>query len=303
MKNTKRIISLLLIIALAVSLSSCYVVFGQKMRTVKGTYKLTSYTYTPQHERREGYTAPTHDYVNGEKYMYEDYLVVTGTGSGYYVHKGADGDAYVKEITLSYEYDPEDSSKVNYVTFNDSISVNSDEGGRHRLGVSRNSFNYSKAAFDYTEIITKRKMRTESIGVHWEKVSRATDLSYVSEQLGELKYYDYQSFAKRGIYEVSPSELPEGTDYAFIVIDTAKDTHSITVYAEENGETTVKSVGVFDVAEGWSSFRTDSANWSSNAMSGGYTVEYGEITYSVSRVRSGITQSDIDELIAGRMAE
>ena len=69
MKNIRRIISLLLIIALAVSLSGCYIVSGQKMRAVKGTYKLTTYSYTPQHERREGYTAPSYDYVNGEKYM------------------------------------------------------------------------------------------------------------------------------------------------------------------------------------------------------------------------------------------
>ena len=166
MKTFKKLLSVILVIALAVSLASCYVISGQKMRAVQGTYKLTTYTYTPAHERRDGYTPTTYDYVNGEKYMYEDYLVVTGTSTGYYVHKDASGEAYVKAVTLRYEYDTEDSSKVNYVIFNDSITVNSDEGGDNRLGVNKNAFVYSKAAFDYSELITKRKMRTDSLSVH-----------------------------------------------------------------------------------------------------------------------------------------
>lgn len=233
MKTLRKLLSTILIIALAVSLSACYVVQGQKMRNVKGTYKLTTYTYTPQHERRDGYTPLSYDYVNSADYLYEDYLIITGESTGYYVHKDASGDNYVKEITLRYEYDSEDSSKVNYVTYNDSVSVNSDEGGTHRLGVAKDSFNYYKGAFDYTELITKRQMRTEDISVHWEKVSRATDLSYVTEQLQNLKYYDYASFAQRGIYEMSTVGAAEGTKeylYYYVLIESAKGAQSATAY-------------------------------------------------------------------------
>ena len=269
------------------------------MKAVKGTYKLTTYSYTPQHERRSGYTAPTYDYVNGEKYMYEDYLVVTGTGTGYYIHKDASGDAYVKEITLSYEYDSEDSSKVNYVTYNDSVSVNSDEGGRHRLGVTKDGFNYYKAAFDYTELITKRQMRTESISVHWEKVSRATDLTYVSEQLGELKYYEYSAFARRGVYELTADEDCEQTPlYTFYVIDTAKGGLCVTLYtAASADEPTVERLEI-SADESLGTLTFGGATWSAD-MYGGYTASGALLT----KVSSDITEDGIERLIADRLRE
>ena len=292
MKNTRRIISAILTVALLLlSLSGCYIVSGQKMRTVKGTYKLTTYTYTPQHERKNGYTATTYDYVNGEKYMYEDYLIVTGESTGYYVHTDASGDNYIKEVTLRYEYDSEDSSKVNYVTYNDSVSVNSDEGGRHRLGVSKDSFNYSKAAFDYTELITKRPMRTESISVRWEKVSRATDLSYVTELLGDLKYYDYSSFAARGIYELTPTDTAEGADeylYYYLLLDTAKDSYSATVYYQRKGS----DEQVKETVSG------DSAPLPALGQ-----LEYNGSTLTCTKVRDGISEEHITVLIDAKLPQ
>ena len=161
------------------------------MSRVKGTYKLTHYSYTPSYERKEGYTPNSKNYVEDEEYLYEDYLIITGTSTGYYVHKAVGEEPYVKEITLSYEYDSDDSSKVEYVIFNDSITVN-ENSGIHRLGVTRNNLNYTKNALDYTELFTKRPMRSEAISVRWERVDRATDLSYVQEQIGSMKKYDYK---------------------------------------------------------------------------------------------------------------
>ena len=306
MKITKRIISAIMIIALLLaSLSSCYFISGQKMRTVQGTYKLTNYTYTPSHQRREGYTPTTYDYINGENYMYEDYLIVTGTSTGYYVHKEVGGDNYIKEVTLRYEYDQEDSSKVNYVIYNDSISKNEDLG-KYRLGVTKNHFNYSKSAFDYTEIITKRPMRTEALSVSWEKVSRATDLSYVEEQLGNLKEYDYQSFAKRGIYELTPSEIPEGSTapvyrYLYVVMDTAKDSYTATVYYCVSGseEQKTKTLTLSRVTDDWRSLTLDGIAWSTEAMTNNtYITEYDGITYTAIQVGYGIGAREINNLIA-----
>ena len=158
MKNIKRLLALMLLLSFLLSAVGCYFISGQRMRNVKGTYKLTHYTYTPKYERREGYTPKTTDYINDEEYKYEVYLVVTGTGTGYYVHKDAGGNAYVKEVTLRYEYSSDDSSKVEYVIFNDAISVNKDDGF-NRLGVAKNNLNYTKNAIDYTELFTKRPLR------------------------------------------------------------------------------------------------------------------------------------------------
>ena len=302
MKNTRKIISALLIVAiLAVSLSGCYIVSGQKMRNVKGTYKLVTYSYTPQHERRPNSTVRSYDYVNDEKYKYEDYLIVTGTGTGYYVHTEAGGDNYIKEITLRYEYDSEDSSKVNYVIYNDSISVNSDEGGRHRLGVSKDSFNYSKSAFDYTELFTKREMRTESISVRWEKVSRAADLSYVTDLFSDLAYYEYAAFAKRGVYEATyNSKLPDSTYlYLFFVIDTAKGKLCVTAYAGFNdGEQVVKSFEI-TADESLSTLTINGTTWTAD-MYGGYTSSKDSNARLI-KVSSDITDAAIERLIADRL--
>ena len=98
MKKLRSIFAFILVFAALLSLTSCYIISAQPMKKVAGTYKLTTYTYTPTYERKEGVTPTTYDYVNDEKYKYEDYLVITGTGNGYYVHKDASGDKYVKEI-------------------------------------------------------------------------------------------------------------------------------------------------------------------------------------------------------------
>ena len=87
-KTIKKLLALALIFSFLLAATGCYVVQSQKMRDLKGTYKLTTYTYTPKYERKEGYTPKSKDYINGEEYMYEDYLVITGEGKGYYVTRG-----------------------------------------------------------------------------------------------------------------------------------------------------------------------------------------------------------------------
>ena len=82
MKLLKRITSVFLLLAVLTTTVGCYVISAQRMKNVKGTYKLTQYTYIPQYERKEGYTPRTFDYINDEEYKYEDYLIVTGESIG-----------------------------------------------------------------------------------------------------------------------------------------------------------------------------------------------------------------------------
>ena len=181
MKTMKRLIAVLLVLSLLFALSGCYVISAQRMRRVKGTYRLSQYTVTPKHERKTGVTAETINYIEDAEHLFEDYLVVTGEGVGYYVHKAAGAEPTVKKVSLSYEYE-QDSNKVSYVSYG-TVDEQSPLQGM-KLGVTRGGLNYTKTAIDYTEPFTKRPMRTEGVSVRFERVDRDTDLDYVEEALG-----------------------------------------------------------------------------------------------------------------------
>ena len=305
MKAT-RFISLLLIFAiLTLSLSSCYVIAGQKMRVVKGTYKLTQYTYTPQYEPKDGYVAKTYDYVNGEEYKFEDYLIVTGEARGYYVHKSADGDNYIKEINLRYEYDTVDTRKINYVIYNDSITGDSDTG-MHRLGVMRNSFNYSKSAIDFSIPSLGHDVRTESINISWKKITRSDDVSKVTRLFDDLKYYDYVSFCRRGVYEMIPKDGQTSEyDYFYYVIDTPQANWSAAAYysPKGTGEQKKKLVGIVREEDDWSAITIDGMRWTTDPLTGDYTVTIGGVEYICSHVSYTPTQTVISNFIADRLAQ
>ena len=306
MKTLKRALIAMLIMALMLTLAGCYMISGQKMRTVRGTYQLTNYTYTPKYERKEGYTPRTFNYIEDEEYQYEDYLIITGTDIGYYVHKEANAPAYVKEVTLSYEYDDEDASKVEYVIFNDALTVNEDSGF-NRLGITKNSLNYSKSGFDYTELLTKRPMHSEAISVRWTKVSRDTDLKYAENQLGELKKYDYKAFGARGIYQRNaPWDIESGAvqespyQYFFYVIDTAENAIQATAYyalRETPSEEVVQKLTVERISEDWSRISIDGAEWTlEQPLGSNYYNDTDGLRTTISRVSNDISDARRKEL-------
>ena len=306
-KTTKRLLALALIFSFLLMVGGCTVVQSQKMRVVKGTYKLTSYTYTPSYERKEGYTPKTRNYIEDEEYKFEDYLVVTGEGRGYYVHKQAGAEVYIKEVTLSYEYDTEDSSKVSYVTYNDSISVNA-TSGINRLGVTKDSLNYSLSAIDYTEWFTKRPMRSEAISVRWDKVSSKTDLSYVERELGEIKKYEYSAFGVRGVYQLTSTINAETSDliednyeYFYYLIDPVQNAYSATIYyaLKETPETmVVKNVMLVKGGEDWNIITIDGITLTADHFSDSYYSEVDGYKKTFSLVSNDISQSTIEWLIS-----
>ena len=180
MRTIKRLIAVLLVAALLFSLAGCTVINPQRMYRVKGTYKLTQYTFSPQGE--EG-SASTVDYVLDGDRLYEDYLIVTGEGTGYYVHKSVGADATVTELSLSYQY-AEDGKKIGHVSYGNTDMENPHSG--ISLGVSRNTLAFSQTAIHYVEPFTGRQMSTKGVSVRFERVSRKTDLSYVESVLGAL---------------------------------------------------------------------------------------------------------------------
>lgn len=311
MKKIKYLITTLLVMFFAMTSFGCYMISGQKMDKVKGTYKLTSYTYTPSYERREGYTPKTYDYVSGEDYLYEDYLVVTGAGTGYYVHKDVNNAAYSKEVNLSYMYNAEDSSQVEYVIWNDAVSGNSDSRG-HKLGIAKNRLNFSLPAFDYTQLFTKKKMRSDDMYVSWEKVDKATDLSYVKNQLGELKEYAYEAYGVRGIYEwevTTDVETSQAVDnqyqYYFIVVDTANGVTNAKISYALKETPTVRvdeTVALTHTAGDWSSMTIGGIVWSIDSNFGTYYYsEVDGLRRQITNRSSDISDASLNELIANEM--
>ncbi len=308
MRKIKYWLVALLIAAFSMLSFGCYVVQSQKMKNVKGTYKLVHYTYTPSYERKEGYTPTTTDYI--ADYGYEVYLVVTGTGEGYYAHKDNETSAFSVEVTLSYEYEEEDSSKVRYVNYADATNVFSGQ-----YGVTKNRLNYSRPAFDYTQLFTHKKMRSEDIDKDWEKVDKATDLSYVKKQLGEIKEYGYEEYAMRGIYELTSyqsTQADAATDaavenpyqYYFISLETATGATSATVYYALKADLTPvkKSVALAHTEGDWSKMTIDGVEWTIDPTWGNYYYnEANGIRQEINRIYSELSETYIQELIQNKL--
>ena len=91
-----RFLTLIWVVMMMLLLSvGCYMVSGQKMRNVQGTYELTSYT------RTHGKTNAVTNYLTEDGY--KAFLVVTGTGEGYYVYTDVDTAPTYRKVSLSYE--------------------------------------------------------------------------------------------------------------------------------------------------------------------------------------------------------
>ena len=172
MRKLKILASTLLIVMLIVMSAGCYVVKGQKMSRVKGTYELTRYT------RTNGKTSEVTDYI--EEYGYRVYLVVTGSGEGYYVYQDQQSiTPRYQTVTLSYEYNQDNSKLVEYVIYR---MYNAEE---QRFGVTKNALNFSRPSIKWSENVAQ-----DGIDMDWKRVSAKTDLSYAEAQLGALEKYD-----------------------------------------------------------------------------------------------------------------
>lgn len=310
MRKLKLLSVSLVLVMMASSVFGCYFIQAQPMSKVKGTYKLTRYTYTRAYEKKEGYTPRSYNYVEDADFLFEDYLVVTGTGNGYYVHKAVDTPAFSKEVTLSYEYNQEDSSKIDYVIQNDAISINS-TSDTHKLGVMKDVLNYSKQAIDYTQLFTNKPMRTEELSIRWEKVSNATDLSFVESQLGTIKKYDYKAYGVRGIYELNTAKNIETNEYLspyqyyFCVVDTlAGVTTAKICYALKETPTVqvVEQVALSNLLGDWTSVKIGDNTWTlDSTWQNYYVLEKDGIRYEAGKASNSITDADLEYLVEQRL--
>lgn len=160
---------------LLASVAGCSFVKAQKMEDVIGTYHLTNYKIT------DAETDKVTDCIVEKGY--EVYLVVTGTEKGFYVFKDNQTEQpWYKEVWLSYEYDTEDSSKVSQVGY----GFSQYEKDEYHFGVTKNAMNFYKPPYR-PQIEWLNSLDGEDW--NWTKESDAIDLSYATEQLGNLVLY------------------------------------------------------------------------------------------------------------------
>ena len=312
MKRIKYLVVALLLVAMLLATSGCTIVQSQDMKHVKGTYKLTDYTYTPQYTVG-GATPATRDYVNGESYMYEDYLIVTGTSKGYYVHKSATETVYVKEIALTYDYDEENASKVSYVNYNDVLTASgsSDVGS---LGVTRDHLAYNRPSIDLPNIFTGDTIRTESVYVRWEKVDNAIDLSYVEGLFPDVPVYSYEGYGVRGIYELGDyTSLSTGETvekvylYYFVVLDNFEGEDRVVEYyaLKDDPDQMHTAVSALEkVTYDWSAMNIGYNLWTADPISKGvYHKERDGLKMTYTRVSYMVDDTTLENLIQSRLPQ
>ncbi len=189
MKKIRRILLICLLCVCSVFASACYVTQAQTMKNIKGTYKLVQNQRTDEKFDGEGKKVSTvTDLI--ETQGLEVYLVVTGEQTGYYAYKATGEETYVKEVALTYETDEEKTDKYTFVRYKDAV-----ESDFNSLGVTKNSLNFYRPSI--CAMLGKLELNQAGYNVRWEKVDKATDLSYVKKQWGEVPTYTYEGWAER----------------------------------------------------------------------------------------------------------
>ena len=180
MKSTKKIVSCILLVAVMVismlSLSGCYIVNSGKLSQIEGTYVLTGYsTYENKME------------LMGIKL----YVIIRADGQGYFAYSDNDTPLYFSPLRCHYVSDTEKSGFYSYVE----IDFNGD-GEWDRFGIDCRLF---ERHLNYSKPIYKGNILKGDFGVDYyitssfDRVSGATDLSYVKSVLGDAELVPYGS--------------------------------------------------------------------------------------------------------------
>jgi hypothetical protein len=197
MKRFAIAVTLILVLLLS---SGCYTVNAVKLKDVVGTYKITSYT------------SDGTDLI-AKKGM-EAYLVINSSGKSYYVYRDAKTELYVREIQLRLVQDTENPSKYAYVEYKLDHRSDYEKLAINKEILNAHSFHYdwrNGSLYQYQDYIT------------FEKVNRATDLSYVKKCLGSLpNVLEYGYGLYDGVYSYQYASLTESwfdEPFVYLFID------------------------------------------------------------------------------------
>ncbi len=191
MKNSKRrlLSSLALVLILILSttvLSGCYVVNSGKMSKVEGTYMLTHYSGDGDRLTERGITM---------------YMVIRADGTGYYAYKDNNKAARISELRCRFTQDEEEAGKYSYVEIDfhgrgeyEKFAINS------RLFESTN-LNSQTAV--WKPIVWGEVPEIDYyIDVDFTRVSKATDLSYIKENFGDVPQLPLGAMNYDGTYKL-----------------------------------------------------------------------------------------------------
>ena len=181
----RKLLIPLIILTIMLFQSGCYVTKAARLNDIVGTYELTGYN-------RTGEDAFDYKEENGMV----AYLVIKDANSGYYIYKDNWTDLSVRAVQITLTADEEEPNKYNFVTYKlDSIT---DEV---KLGIHSGNLNSSIPKSSGNLLDGTYNAFAAYINTDYKRVNKATDLSFVKKQLGELPAVtEYGLSAYDGIY-------------------------------------------------------------------------------------------------------
>lgn len=273
MKKLSTILASLLLGVCSIFASGCYLTQAQTMKNIQGTYRLKTYTTTEEHydaEDKIQRTVTNEIETNG----YEIYFVITGNNRGYYAYQSNAESPYIREVELQYEQGSEENKgKYAYVLY----KLNSTDREFDRMGVTKNFLQENRPVI--CGKLFGEEVSQTGFDRSWEKVDKATDLSYVTKQWGEVPTYTYEGYAKEGGYNAyckhDATTLPEGEKfqepylYYYFILDTWK-MEATTYYAYSTDRQAQQKTEDITLLDGWNRIKMGNDVWAVDVNGFGY---------------------------------
>ncbi len=281
MKKLSAILASLLLGVCSIFASGCLLTQAQPMKNIQGTYKLNRYDQEDK-EYDENDNIQTTITSLMETRGYEFYFVVTGNNRGYYAYKSNEKSAYVREVELQYEQgsNEENAGKYAYVKYKDYTATEYET-----MGVTKNHLTEDEIAICWKPF--GEPVISPGYNISWEKVDKATDLSYVKKQWGEVPTYTYEGWAKEGGYkaycEYDASTLDGGEKfqdpylYYYFVLDTWK-MKATTYYAYAADKTPATKTEDITLVDGWNKIKIGEEVWIARSYAEWYDKEIQNVS-------------------------
>ena len=222
-KKLTAVLIAVCVLAMACMLTACYISRPDTEENVLGTYKLSVYTQVKQATDPENpdkdLEERTTDFIKTKGIT--AYFVVASKERGYYIYQDNDTALYAREVKLTFNYDEEETEKVEEITYTSGGDYHGDDypgKGKESLGVN---FSKSKKILSFYLPVWNGNLikRDHSQQVTYEKVSDVADLSYVNEQLNvSLAVAPYETAKLDGIH-VYDGYTDERCEYNYFIVD------------------------------------------------------------------------------------
>ena len=174
-----NIFSIIALVAVTLSLVSCYASKPGTLKQLVGTYELTKYTLSNSNDNSD---PEANDQIKKEGIV--AYLVIKNDGTGFYAYKSSSEALRVEAIKVKYVYDEEETNKIKEISFTNGQETTGKDVpgcGYETLGLY---FKLFKKTLNQSHPAVFGKKTSTS--VTYTKVSSKSDLSYVEKKMGKL---------------------------------------------------------------------------------------------------------------------